>query len=147
MKNLRRTNIVGTIGPASESEEMLTKLISTGLINGYSFDIIKIQTGISIKGIKKAEKTDRIYKRLPINIQKKLCLFYGIKDINKIKENQAVIGQYDDNWYGVVYDLLEDPKAKQTQAYLDLKEDIDQYLQDNFTDIADARERQYGLYD
>ena len=32
MKNLRRTNIVGTIGPASESEEMLTKLISTGLM-------------------------------------------------------------------------------------------------------------------
>lgn len=62
--------------------------------------------------------------------------------INKIKENQAVIGQYDDNWYGVVYDLLEDPKAKQTQAYLDLQEDIDQYLQDNFTYIADARERQ-----
>ena len=30
------------------------------IINGYSFDIIKIQTGISIKGIKKAEKTDRI---------------------------------------------------------------------------------------
>ena len=31
MKNLRRTNIVGTIGPASESEEMLTKLINEGL--------------------------------------------------------------------------------------------------------------------
>ena len=26
MKNLRRTNIVGTIGPASESEERLTEL-------------------------------------------------------------------------------------------------------------------------
>ena len=31
MKNLRRTNIVGTIGPASESEEMLTKLMNAGL--------------------------------------------------------------------------------------------------------------------
>ena len=30
-KDLRKTKIVGTIGPASESEEMLTKLIETGL--------------------------------------------------------------------------------------------------------------------
>lgn len=66
------------------------------IINGYSFDIIKIQTGISINGIKKAEKTDRIYKRLPINIQKKLCLFYGIKDINKIKEKIDSIKIYPD---------------------------------------------------
>ena len=29
--NLRKTRIVGTIGPASESEEMLTKLVSAGL--------------------------------------------------------------------------------------------------------------------
>lgn len=82
-----------------------------------------------------------------MNIINELCHTDPQLVINKIKENKAVIGKYDDNWYGVVYDLLEDPKAKQTQAYLDLKEDIDQYLQDNFTDIADARERQYGLYD
>ena len=31
MKNLRRTNIVGTIGPASESEERLTQLMKAGL--------------------------------------------------------------------------------------------------------------------
>ena len=31
MKNFRRTNIVGTIGPASESEEMFTKLVEAGL--------------------------------------------------------------------------------------------------------------------
>ena len=30
-KDLRKTKIVGTIGPASESEEMLTKLVSAGL--------------------------------------------------------------------------------------------------------------------
>ena len=58
MKNLRRTNIVGTIGPASESEEMLTKLISTGLnvtrINfshgGYEENAVKIDT---IKKVRK----------------------------------------------------------------------------------------------
>ena len=52
MKNLRRTNIVGTIGPASESEEMLTKLMSAGLnvtrINfshgGYEENAVKIDT-------------------------------------------------------------------------------------------------------
>lgn len=52
MKNLRRTNIVGTIGPASESEEMLTKLMNAGLnvtrINfshgGYEENATKIET-------------------------------------------------------------------------------------------------------
>ena len=29
--NLRKTKIVGTIGPASQSEEMLTKLVKAGL--------------------------------------------------------------------------------------------------------------------
>ena len=31
MKNFRKTKIIGTIGPASESEEMLTKLMNAGL--------------------------------------------------------------------------------------------------------------------
>ena len=52
MKKLRRTNIVGTIGPASESEEMLTKLMNAGLnvtrINfshgGYEENATKIDT-------------------------------------------------------------------------------------------------------
>lgn len=59
MKNLRRTNIVGTIGPASESEEMLTKLMNAGLnvtrINfshgGYEENATKIDT---IKKVRKA---------------------------------------------------------------------------------------------
>lgn len=50
--NIRKTSIVGTIGPASESEEMLTKLISEGLnvarINfshgGYEENKTKIET-------------------------------------------------------------------------------------------------------
>ena len=50
--NLRKTKIVGTIGPASESEEMLTKLVSAGLnvtrINfshgGYDENGEKIET-------------------------------------------------------------------------------------------------------
>ena len=58
MNKLRRTNIVGTIGPASESEEMLTKLINAGLnvtrINfshgGYE------ENGVKIETIKKVRK-------------------------------------------------------------------------------------------
>ena len=57
--NLRKTKIVGTIGPASESEEMLTKLINAGLnvtrINfshgGYE------ENGEKIETIKKVRKT------------------------------------------------------------------------------------------
>ena len=52
MKKLRRTNIVGTIGPASESEERLTELMKAGLnvtrINfshgGYEENATKIDT-------------------------------------------------------------------------------------------------------
>ena len=52
MKDFRKTKIIGTIGPASESEEMLTKLIKAGLnvcrINfshgGYEDNAVKIQT-------------------------------------------------------------------------------------------------------
>ena len=59
MKNLRRTNIVGTIGPASQSEEMLTKLMNAGLnvtrINfshgGFEENAEKIET---IKKVRKA---------------------------------------------------------------------------------------------
>ena len=57
--NLRKTKIVGTIGPASESEEMLTKLMNAGLnvtrINfshgGYEENATKIDT---IKKVRKA---------------------------------------------------------------------------------------------
>ena len=31
MKDFRKTKIIGTIGPASESEEMMTKLMNAGL--------------------------------------------------------------------------------------------------------------------
>lgn len=58
MNILRKTNIVGTIGPASESEEMLKKLMSAGLnvtrINfshgGYEENEVKIAT---IKKVRK----------------------------------------------------------------------------------------------
>ena len=59
MKNLRRTNIVGTIGPASESAERLTELMNAGLnvtrINfshgGYEENSTKNDT---IKKVRKA---------------------------------------------------------------------------------------------
>ena len=52
MKDFRKTKIIGTIGPASESEEMLTKLMKAGLnvcrINfshgGFEENAVKIQT-------------------------------------------------------------------------------------------------------
>ncbi len=59
MKNLRRTKITCTIGPAAEAEEMLTKLINTGMnvarINfshgGYEENAEKIET---IKRVREA---------------------------------------------------------------------------------------------
>ena len=71
MKNIRRTKIVGTIGPASESEEMLTKLVNAGLdiarINfshgGYEENATKIAT------IKKVRET--LGKPIPLCLDTK----------------------------------------------------------------------------
>ena len=57
MKEFRKTKIIGTIGPASESEEMLTKLMNAGLnvcrINfshgGYEDNAVKIETIKSVR--------------------------------------------------------------------------------------------------
>lgn len=83
------------------------------IINGYSYNAIKIQTGLSIKSIKKAERTDQIYKRLPISIQKKLCLFYSIENINDIKNKIDSIKIYPDEIVAIYQQLFgySHPKA------------------------------------
>ena len=70
-ENLRKTRIVCTIGPASESEEMLTKLVNAGMnvarINfshgGYEENATKIAT------IKKVRET--LGKPIPLCLDTK----------------------------------------------------------------------------
>lgn len=45
------------------------------IINGYSFDIIKIQTGISIKGIKKRKKQIAFIKDYRLIFKKNYVYF------------------------------------------------------------------------
>ena len=73
-EQLRKTKIIGTIGPASENEEMFTKLVKAGLnvarINfshgGYEENKEKIET---IKRVRKS-----LGKPVALMLQKKIFI-------------------------------------------------------------------------
>ena len=86
--NLRKTKIVGTIGPASQSEEMLTKLVKAGLnvtrINfshgGYDENGEKIET---IKKVRKElNKLDKRDKEI-------MCLRYGLNGYEEMTQKDV----------------------------------------------------------
>ena len=103
MNKLRRTNIVGTIGPASESEEMLTKLINAGLnvtrINfshgGYE------ENGVKIETIKKVRKELNRPVALLLDTKgpeiRTGMLVSGKNDKLTIEEGQNLYAQYEQN--------------------------------------------------
>lgn len=76
------------------------------LINGYNYDAIKRRTGINISGIKKAERTDFISKRVPIYIQERLCKLYQINDINKLKKELDMVYIYPDEIVSIYQNLF-----------------------------------------
>ena len=85
MKELRRTNIVGTIGPASESEEMLTKLVNAGL----NVTRINFSHGGYEENAEKIAMIKRVREKLnkPLNTKitrKEYSIERRIEDIRKI---------------------------------------------------------------
>ena len=120
MKDFRKTKIIGTIGPASESEEMLTKLMKAGLnvcrINfshgGFEENAVKIQT---IKNVR--EKLG-----LPIA----LALDTKGPEIRtgKLESGDEKVVIYEGQEFTFVKDDIIGNETKTTISYKDLYKDV-----------------------
>ena len=120
MKNLRKTKIIGTIGPASESEEMLTKLMNAGLnvcrINfshgGYEDNAVKIET------IKKC--------RDKLNLPIALCLDTKGPEIRTgvLESGDEKVTVTEGQEFVFVHDDIIGNNTKTTISYKDLYKDV-----------------------
>ena len=120
MKDFRKTKIIGTIGPASESEEMLTKLMKAGLnvcrINfshgGFEENAVKIQT---IKNVR--EKLG-----LPIA----LALDTKGPEIRtgKLESGDEKVAIHEGQEFTFVKDDIIGNETKTTISYKDLYKDV-----------------------
>ena len=119
-ENLRKTKIVCTIGPASESEEMLTKLVSTGMnvarINfshgGYEENATKIDT---IKKVRKA-----LNKPVP------LCLDTKGPEIRtgKLESGDVKVKIEEGQKFTFLYEDVIGNNTKASISYKGLSEDV-----------------------
>lgn len=75
-------------------------------INNYSYDYIKAKTGLKINAIKKAERSDYIFKRVGIGIQKKLLKVYKIENLNEIITKLDSIVVYPDEMVSIYQNLF-----------------------------------------
>ena len=119
-ENLRKTKIVCTIGPASESEEMLTKLMKAGMgvarINfshgGYEENAIKIET---IKKVRKA-----LNKPVP------LCLDTKGPEIRtgKLESGDVKVKIEEGQKFTFLYEDVIGDNTKASISYKGLSEDV-----------------------
>lgn len=119
-ENLRKTKIVCTIGPASESEEMLTKLVNTGMnvarINfshgGYEENATKIAT------IKKVRET--LNKPIP------LCLDTKGPEIRtgKLESGDVKVKIEEGQKFTFLYEDVIGNNTKTSISYKGLSEDV-----------------------
>ena len=117
---IRKTNIIGTIGPASESEEMFTNLVKAGLnvarINfshgGYEENAVKIAT------IKKVRET----------LNKPVALLLDTKGpeirTGKLESGDEKVTIEEGQEFTFVHDDIIGNNTKTTVSYKDLYKDV-----------------------
>ena len=120
MKEFRKTKIIGTIGPASESEEMLTKLMKAGLnvcrINfshgGYEDNAVKIET---IKSV-----------REKLNMPIAMCLDTKGPEIRtgKLESGDQKVTIEEGQEFTFVHDDILGDNTKTTLSFKDLYKDV-----------------------
>lgn len=120
MKEFRKTKIIGTIGPASESEEMLTKLMNAGLnvcrINfshgGYEDNAVKIET---IKSV-----------REKLNMPIAMCLDTKGPEIRsgKLESGDQKVTIKEGQEFTFVHDDILGDNTKTTLSFKDLYKDV-----------------------
>ena len=118
--NLRKTNIVGTIGPASEGEEVFTELVKAGLnvarINfshgGYEENATKIET----------------IKRVREKLNKPVALLLDTKGpeirTGKLESGDEKVTINEGQTFTFIYDDIIGNETKATISYKDLYKDV-----------------------
>ena len=120
MKDFRKTKIIGTIGPASESEEMLTKLMKAGLnvcrINfshgGFEENAVKIQT---IKNVR---------EKLGVPIAVALETKGPESRTGKLESGDEKVVIHEGQEFTFVKDDIIGNETKTTISYKDLYKDV-----------------------
>lgn len=120
MKDFRKTKIIGTIGPASESEEMLTKLMNAGL------NVCRIN--FSHGGYEEnAEKIDTIKKcREKLNLPIAMCLDTKGPEIRtgKLESGDEKVVINEGQEFVFVHDDIIGNNTKTTISYKNLYQDV-----------------------
>lgn len=120
MKNIRRTKIVGTIGPASESEEMLTKLVNAGL------DIARIN--FSHGGYEENEEKINAIKNVRKNLKKPIGLMLDTKGpeirtgVLEVVDQKVLIEEGQE--FTFVHDDVPGNNTRTSIGYKDLYKDV-----------------------
>ena len=117
---LRKTNIIGTIGPASESEEMLTKLMKAGL------NVTRIN--FSHGGYEdNAEKIETI-KRVRKNLNKPVALLLDTKGpeirTGVLESGDEKVTIEEGATFTFVHDDITGNETKTTLSYKNLYQDV-----------------------
>ena len=118
--NLRKTKIVGTIGPASESEEMLTKLTNAGL------SVARIN--FSHGGYEENEEKIATIKRVRENLQKPVALLLDTKGpeirTGKLESGDEKVVINEGQTFTFLNDDVIGNETKASITYKDLYKDV-----------------------
>ena len=117
---LRKTNIIGTIGPASESEEMFTKLVEAGL------NVARIN--FSHGGYEENAEKIATIKRVREKLNKPVALLLDTKGpeirTGKLESGDEKVTINEGQEFTFVHDDIIGNETKTTVSYKDLYKDV-----------------------
>ena len=117
---LRKTNIIGTIGPASESEEMFTKLVEAGL------NVARIN--FSHGGYEENAEKIATIKRVRERLNKPVALLLDTKGpeirTGKLESGDEKVTIEEGQEFTFIHDDIVGNNTKTTITYKDLYKDV-----------------------
>lgn len=117
---LRKTNIIGTIGPASESEEMFTKLVEAGL------NVARIN--FSHGGYEENAEKIATIKRVREKLNKPVALLLDTKGpeirTGKLESGDEKVTIEEEQEFTFIHDDIIGNNTKTTVTYKDLYKDV-----------------------
>ena len=120
MKDFRKTKIIGTIGPASESEEMLTKLMNAGL----NVCRINFSHGGYEENAEKIATIKRVRKNLNVPISMALDTKGPEIRTGKLESGDEKVTITEGQEFTFVHDDIIGNNTKATLSYKELYKDV-----------------------